>query len=314
MMNDVIVVGAGPAGVSAAVQCKRLGLDVVLLDKTGAAGGLISNAYQVENYPGLEAPVPGPIFAERLSRFVNGFDIPIHKECVSHITPHITTEGTPPSGWRVQTDFRELSCRGVVVACGTTPQPLSFLGRDLVENHGLVFHEVNRILERFSKPSVVIVGGGEASFDYALSIARSGGTATILCRGHSPRVQGRLAALVSETPAITLMTQSELIRARVEPTAEYPPQVEIEINHGASGCCTTLARQRRHALLVAVGRKSLCQTLLDKSLCASNHLTPAPGLFICGDARLGTLGQAGIAVGDGLHAAQQLLEMIGRYR
>jgi len=50
---SLAILGAGPAGVAAAIQAKRLGLDPFLIDKQGKAGGLTANAYLIENYPGL---------------------------------------------------------------------------------------------------------------------------------------------------------------------------------------------------------------------------------------------------------------------
>ena len=52
--EQVVIIGAGPGGCSAAIQCKRLGLEPLVFDRSGRAGGLIENAYAVENYPGLE--------------------------------------------------------------------------------------------------------------------------------------------------------------------------------------------------------------------------------------------------------------------
>lgn len=306
MIYDAVIVGAGPGGVTAAVQCARLGMNVVLIDKTGRAGGLIANAFSIENYPGLETPVTGAAFTTRLEQFLKRFDISVCKETVGRIAP-VEVKAL----WEVETDLRTLQCKGVIVACGTVPRLLPFLGRDEVEHQEALFYEVKPLLERFSSPNAVILGGGEASFDYALSIARTGGAATLLCRGNSPKVKGRLLRLVQGEPRIALRCNSELIRAKV--VGDHRDiQLEIGQNTGKSGGCTTLATKRCDALLVAVGRMPVVQTLFDKSFSPLNCLTPAQGLFICGDGRLGTLGQVGIAVGDGLQAAQALLEQIER--
>ena len=312
---DVVIVGAGPAGVAAAVQCKRLGLEVTLMDRTGKPGGLTVNAFEIENYPGLAHPVTGPDFTARLAQQLARFEVGVHRDTVQQVRPDICDSGNgsvPPgadSSWRVVTGSGVLQARCVVVACGTTPRTLSFIGREMVEQAERLFYEVAPLLQKWVGGRVLIVGGGEASFDYALSVARSNGTATILCRNPIPRVRGRLAELVKREPRIRVFTSSELIRVQSDGDGL---KVEIGQNVGDSGCCVGMAVHRFDAMLVAIGRKSLLPTLLPDSLLHGDNLTPAPGLFICGDARLGSLGQAGIATGDGLFAAQQMVRLIGR--
>ncbi|MCK4305944.1 MAG: FAD-dependent oxidoreductase, partial [Candidatus Eisenbacteria sp.] len=72
----IAIIGAGPAGCAAAVQCKRLGISPLLVDRTGNAGGSIANAHLIENYPGLD-PLPGPEFAQRLAAHLARHGIPI---------------------------------------------------------------------------------------------------------------------------------------------------------------------------------------------------------------------------------------------
>jgi thioredoxin reductase/nicotinamidase-related amidase len=314
-VQDVVIIGAGPAGVAAAVQCKRLGLGVMLMDRTGKPGGLTVNAFEIENYPGLAHPVTGPDFAARLARQLTRFKVRVHRDTVQQIRPDICDSRTgsvspgADSSWRVVTGSGVLQARCVVVACGTTPRPLSFIGRETVEQAECLFYEVAPLLQKWKGGRVLIVGGGEASFDYSLSIARSNGTATILCRNSIPRVRGRLAELAKREPRIRLLTSSELIRVQSDRDGL---KGEIGPHIGDSGCCVRVAVHRFDVMLVAIGRQSLLPTVLPDSLLRGDNLTPAPGLFICGDARLGSLGQAGIATGDGLFAAQQMVRLLGR--
>ncbi len=314
-VQDVVIIGAGPAGVAAAVQCRRLGLDVMLMDRTGKPGGLTVNAFEIENYPGLAHSVTGPDFATRLARQLTRFKVGVHRDTVQQIRPDVydsRTGSVPPgadSSWRVITGSGVLEARCVVVACGTTPRTLSFIGRETVELAECLFYEVAPLLQKWKGGRILIVGGGEASFDYSLSIARSNGTATILCRNSIPRVRGRLAELVKREPRIRLFTSSELIRVQSDGDGF---KGEIGQHIGDSGCCVGLAVHRFDAMLVAIGRQSRLPSVLPDALLRGDNLTPAPGLFICGDARLGSLGQAGIATGDGLFAAQQIVQLIGR--
>jgi thioredoxin reductase len=83
---DVAVVGAGPAGCAAAVQCRRFGLRVVLFDAHGEAGGLIANAFRVENHPGI-SPCAGTSVARSLQDHLARWEIPVERGTVSSLIP-----------------------------------------------------------------------------------------------------------------------------------------------------------------------------------------------------------------------------------
>lgn len=261
------MIGAGPAGCSAAVQCARLGVAPLLLDSTGVAGGLIANGFVVENYPGLESPVTGQEFAGRIAKHVARFGVGVEKATVKEITGS-------GGGWVVHTDREEIEAACVIAAPGTVPRDAGIEGEDRLRGRRL-FHEVRALLAAIPSPGkVTIIGGGEAAFDYALSCASTGANVRILVRGSAPRARGRLAAMVADDPRVEVRTG--VFVASVD---------EIDAD----------------AVLVAVGRRSLPFV---------ERLTDGPGLFICGDARTGSLGQAGIAVGDGLAAAAKAVAMM----
>ena len=75
---DVVIVGAGPAGCAAAVQCRRLGQHPLLLDRTGRPGGLVAHAHSVENYPGLP-PTAGPRMVQLLAEHLERFDLRVEQ-------------------------------------------------------------------------------------------------------------------------------------------------------------------------------------------------------------------------------------------
>lgn len=301
-VRDVIIVGAGPAGVCAAVQAKRLGLEVYLIDRQGVAGGLIANAFSIENYPGLPQPIEGVTFQGHLNAILTRFSIPVHLETAQQISR------LDDNSWQVETQTQQLQARAVVVATGTVPKMLSFLGRDNVESSGRLFYEVVPLLQQLpNSKAVIIIGGGEASLDYGLSLGQRGCRVTILCRRAKPLVTGRLLQLVNTATNVEILTHTELVSASVDQET-----VGIDLFHDIS--CGRYGKKQCDALLVAIGRVPHVQSLLPESFSPLNSLTPTEGLFICGDARLGSLGQVGIAVGDGLEAAMKLNEYIGSLR
>lgn len=281
---ELIIIGAGPAGATAAIQCVRLGLSPVVLDRAGRAGGLVENAQRLENYPGL-APAPsGRTFARRLRQGLCRFDVEVRRETVTSIS-------RSRSGYRLSGSFGALGARCVIAAVGTRPRHVAIRGAAALG--GLVFHEVRELLVR-GPSRVGIIGAGEAALDSALSLAALGVEVRIFCRGARPAASGVLLDRVTQSERITLETHS-----RVSAVRPFGSRAALEVKERC-GVVTCVV----DALLIAAGRVSTLPDLVATFRVApSAPLEHRPGLFIAGDARLGGLGQTGIAVGDGLLAA-----------
>jgi thioredoxin reductase (NADPH) len=284
----IAVVGAGPAGCAAAVQCARLGAPVRLFDRAGRAGGLIANGFLVENYPGLEGPVPGPVFADRLGQHLKRFGVEVEQ---------MELTGVEPDGasWVLHLGRTPVRCQSAIIAIGTEPRPFAVAGDPALVARS-VFHEVGQLMRAHgSLRQVVVVGGGEAAFDYSLTLAAAGAEVVIAVRGAAARARGRLVEQVAAEQAIRVALET-----RVTELAEHDGSLRVTAVTGADR-----HRLPADAILAAVGRASAAWDIVGSTV-AGDHvgaLTPRPGLFICGDARSGALGQAGIAVGDGLRAA-----------
>jgi len=293
---DVLVVGAGPAGIAAAAQCARLGLKARIIDRTGSAGGLVANGFLVENYPGLEA-LPGEALSARLADHLSRFALEVERREARDL---VNDDGV----WIVTADRDDIAARAVVLAVGTRPRPLGAPGEDQAKDR--VFYEVRDLLHAVPRPGhVVVVGGGEASLDYALTVAARGAAVTLLVRGSALKASGRLVEAVSRAPAIEIR-----LEARVERIVPSDGAVAIEVAY-PDGVRFLAA----DAMLAAVGRTSALTPLFPE--CGhgrprGRQIEVSPDLFVCGDARLGGLGQVGIAVGDGLEAAGMIARRLLR--
>ena len=283
----IVIVGAGPAGCAAAVQCKRLGVEPRLLDRTGRAGGLIANAHRVENYPGLE-PSDGPTFVARLQAHIARFGIEV-------VSGTVTGLEASPRRFVVRGSSGALTSASVILAVGTAPLPLEIRGaRDLRDD--LLFYEVRDVLTAHRTPRhVLVIGSGEAALDYALTLAHAGARVTILVRGDGVQACRPLVEHVSREPAIRILSRRE----------------PVSLKQAACGVAAVVRGEsdveeiRADCVLAAIGRRSTASSLLrDVAYDARGHaVTLRSGLYLAGDARSGTLGQVGMAVGDGLAAA-----------
>ena len=269
----IVVVGAGPAGVASAVQLVRLGLDVRLLDRTGSVGGLARCAWRVENYPGLP-PVPGTRVAVLLREHLQRFGVEVERAEVTRVQAHA-------GSWRVGLAGGEvLAARGVVLAVGTEARPLPVPGGQLLAP----------CAPQHAVGDAAVVGGGEAALDQALRLAGAGARVSLLVRGEHLRATGRLPALVQEEPRVETRWGVEVERAEA-----HGPGVRLHLAGGGT--------LRFDAAVACLGRRPV--PLLDGEG-GGRIVLGSPGLHVVGDARTGTLGQLGMAVGDGLAAAQDL--------
>lgn len=193
--EQIVIIGAGPAGCAAAAQCSRLGVSPLLIDMTGVAGGLTANAFSIENYPGL-APTDGPTFAGLLQDHLERFEISIEPwqiRAIDQIGDRFLLRG----------DLGDIEARAVILAIGTVPNKLRIPGADELEGLGL-YYEVRNLVARPPK-TALIIGGGEAALDYSLTLARAGGSVTVVVRGEHLRARGRLSALVKKDPSIEIV-------------------------------------------------------------------------------------------------------------
>lgn len=289
----VVIVGAGPAGVAAAVQCVRLGVTPRLFDRTGAAGGLVENAFSIENYPGLEGPLDGPGLVVKLRAHLARFGLGVERAEVTAIT----RDG---DDFRVESGAGEVRARAVIVSSGTEPLRLGFPNEREYEGR-TVFYDVRSLLRRHPRPrEVVVAGGGEAACDYALTLSSAGAAVHMAVRSDRLKARGRLADAVRRAEAVQVSFETVCEGIRTLPTA-------VRLRGGARG----MMEQSADALLVAVGRRSTAAGLLG----SGNGPPPAGdesrrGLFIAGDARHGGLGQVGMAVGDGIRAATEAVSFM----
>lgn len=288
MVVELVIVGAGPAGCAAAIQFKRLGGRPLLFDQKGVPGGLLTNAYLVENYPGLKAPISGEEFARRLDAQLKSHNIRVRKGRLALLN------NTPEGVFRLTDKSRVFEARALIVATGTCPKHLELEEK----SEGTIkrlFYEVKDALEHRPR-SAAVIGSGDAAFDYALSLAAAGAKVDLLVRSNKAKACNRLVKLVKNTPRIAVRYKRTVLN--VSDTANG---IRVAFSTGRSF--------EYDVCVVAVGRRSGASIFIGPAIpnarTGEGVRTNIPGLFLAGDARLGTLGQAGIAVGDGLECAAE---------
>jgi thioredoxin reductase len=273
----VAIVGAGPCGVAAAIQLKRYGLRPLLFERR-AVGGLLLNANRVENYPGIPPGMSGPLLSKLLERHLEAAGVePIFEE----ITAIERRDGLFHLDSRSGASH---TAAAVLLATGTKPR------KGIVRGGSRIFYEVWDVLMEEPGRRAVIVGGGDAAYDYALNLASKSFEVTILRRGEA-RCLPLLSERVEEFPGITVMPNTT-IEDCIE--SEDGLEITVERDGAKSGIVADF-------VLVACGREP------EEGLLPSQPGdVPPEGLFTGGDLVRGEFRQAGIAVGDGLSAAMAI--------
>lgn len=289
MVRDVVIVGAGPAGISAAVYLKRIGIEPLLLEKD-RVGGLLLNANLVENYPGFPDGITGENLVDLLGKQLERWDVEVRRSDVSRIVPM-------KHGFNIITADGEIETKTVVLATGTKPSEAGISGEKEYEGERL-FYEI-RDLPRENGADYLIVGSGDAAFDYALNLSKNAGKVDIIYRSSKPKCIGLLLERVKETPNITLHPDTE-------------PDMLSEDNGKMNLSCNTRegkADFEADYILIACGREP--NSLEVEGL---GHVSESrfPGLHVVGDVKRGKYRQVSIAVGDGVHAAMSIADYLGR--
>jgi len=287
-IEEVIIIGAGPSGIAAAIQLKRYGIDPLIFEKE-RIGGLLVNANLVENYPGFPEGIKGPVLVNHLSEHLATVDGRVYVEKVTELDH----DGTR---FIVRTEKKTYQSCYTIVASGTIPSSphISIPGNC----EARVFHEVYPIMESSGK-RIIIIGAGDAAFDYALNVS-SKNKVTILSRSNRVKCLSLLYQRVRDSHNI-----SYLENTRVERIASKDAGLHVTIRRDAG-----LSMLDADYLVFAIGREPSLQFLSERLQKRMATLQEEGLLYLIGDVRNGIYRQASIAVGDGIKAAMQIARIL----
>jgi thioredoxin reductase len=285
-MHDAAIIGAGPAGIAAAVQLQRYSLDFLLLER-GEVGGLLRNANWVENYPGFPRGISGLSLVQRMREHIQAAGI-------ETVQAEVTSLAYQEGAFHLSTSVGELRARVLVIASGTKPK----LFTDLDFPAALcsrVFYEVYPLADATQR-RIAIVGAGDVAFDYALNLAWRN-QIIILNRGERPSCLPLLWEYASQSPSIAYFASTHLLRLVELPSGELLLECagpDGGVQFKADLLIGALGREPQHDFIPAEFR-SIAGELESRGL-----------LYWIGDVKNGIERQTAIAVGDGVQAAMKI--------
>ena len=296
MIHDVVIVGSGPAGYTAAIYAARAQLNPVVLAGSVTAGGALMNTTEVENYPGFIEGIMGPELMNQMQEQAERFGTDIRYEDVTALE----LEGDVK---RITTSDGVYEARTVIISTGSEYRHLGIDGEERLSGHGVSYCATCDGFF-FKDQDIVVVGGGDSAMEEATFLTRFARSVTVVHRRDELRASAVMAKRAQEDPKISFAWNSRVVELHGEDSLTA---VTLE---------DTVTGERRQleasGLFVAIGqvpRSELVTDVLDLDEAgyikveAPSQRTRIPGVFACGDVADPTYQQAITAAGSGCRAA-----------
>ena len=202
-IHDVIIVGSGPAGYTAAVYAARAGLAPIVFAGSITAGGALMNTTDVENYPGFPDGVLGPELMEKMQAQAERFGADVRYEDVTSLQ----LEG--PVKTVVNEDGEEFTARSVILATGSAYKEIGIDGEKEYSGRGVSWCATCDGFF-FRDQDIIVVGGGDSAMEEALFLTRFGRTVTVVHRRDELRASKIMADRALAEEKITFAWNSEV--------------------------------------------------------------------------------------------------------
>ena len=298
---DMIVVGGGPGGYTAALYAARAGLDTVILEKL-SAGGQMALTEQIDNYPGFEDGIDGFSLGEKMKRGTERFGVETKLAEVLSLDLSGTVK-------KAETSEGPLLARTIVLATGAGPRELGIEGEQELIGKGVNYCAACDGMF-YKNKTVVIAGGGNTAAADALILSRICKKVIVVHRRDTLRATKIYHEPLMKAENVEFRWDSEIIELLHDEKV-----IGIRLRNVKTGEETTLACD---GVFVSIGRKPSSELVKDQVevdpagyiIADESTRTNIPGVFAVGDVRTKALRQVVTAVADGataVHYAEEYL-------
>lgn len=298
---DVIVIGAGPGGMTAALYASRANLSVLLLDR-GIYGGQMNNTAAIENYPGFKS-IQGPDLASAMYEGATQFGAEYGYGAVESIIDHGDTK-------TVKTDTDEYTAKAVVIGTGSQYRKLGIPGETEFSGRGVSYCAVCDGAF-FRNKHVVVVGGGDSAIEEGIYLTQLADKVTVVHRRDHLRAQQVAQDRAFANEKMEFVWNTEVTKI----VGDDMKVTGVELINNQTGETTTMSAD---GVFIYVG--NLPMTTPFSGLGITDEIgwiptdgemhTKVPGIFAIGDVRQKDLRQITTAVGDGGVAGQQVFKYL----
>ena len=298
---DMVIIGGGPGGYTAALYAARAGLDTVVLEKL-SAGGQMALTHQIDNYPGFENGIDGFTLAENMQKQAERFGAKSKYAEVSHMDLNANPKV-------IETRAGTFLSRAVILAAGANPKKLGLAKEDELVGRGVAYCAACDGMFYRNK-TVVVVGGGNSAAADALLLSRIAKKVILVHRRdtlratkiyHDPLMKAENVELRWNSAVTELLYEEKVTGVRLK-----------DVNTGEESTVDC------DGVFVSIGRTPATdflngQLALDPSgyiIAGEDTETNLPGVYAVGDIRTKLLRQVVTAVSDGamaVHMAEEYL-------
>jgi len=294
-MHDLVIIGAGPAGLTAGIYAARARMDALLLEKA-AHGGQMLTTFHIENYPGFPEGISGFDLGDLMRKQAEGFDLAIRPSEVARVA----REG---KGFTTHcADGTSVASRSIILSTGATPTKLEIPGEGLFTGRGVSYCATcDGALYRGKE--VAVIGGGDSAAEEALFLTRFASRVHVIHRRDRLRALALTAERVIAHPKIRMHWNT--VCTSVEGEAEVSSATLKDVKTGAE------SRLAVEGVFIYVGIKPRVGCLeglaelddLGYIVTDKRMATRVPGLYAAGDVRSEGIRQISSAVGNRATAA-----------
>lgn len=299
-LYDVIIIGGGPAGLTAALYAGRAKMKTLLFEGE-AFGGQIALTTEVENYPGGALNITGPGLVARMAEQAEHFGVELKKD-------NVTDVDFSSKDKKVTTSKGEYFAKSVIVATGANPRKLGVPGEDVLTGKG-VSYCATCDGAFFEELPIYVIGGGDTAVEEAVFLAKFGRKVYIVHRRDELRAARSIQDKALNTPNIEVIWDSVVEEISGDGLVE-----RLVLKNVKTGERTEILADKddgTFGVFVLVGYIPANELLKDKIALDEQGYVPAgedmktnvPGVFVAGDLRAKKLRQVVTATSDGALAA-----------
>jgi len=301
---ELIIIGAGPAGLTAAIYARRALVKTLILEKS-LTGGKLNKTEDVDNYPGFTS-IKGPELAEKMTEHAKYYEIDWQQQ-------EVTKLAKKNEGFIIKTsDENILTSKAVIIASGAMENKLKIKGEKELTNLGVSYCAIcDGFL--FREKEVVVVGGGYSALETALYMSNVASQVYLVHRRTDFRAEKEIVAKVKSNPKITLFLNSTIIEIKGKEKVE-----KVIVNDLTKNEVSELFTE---AVFPCVGLSPLSDFTHEIGVCdQQNYITiqddcstAVPGLFAAGDvarASAKKIKQIVTATAEGAIAAQSAINYL----
>lgn len=301
MMYDTMIIGAGPAGMTAALYAARSNLKVALLER-GIYGGQMNNTAEIENYPGY-ARISGPELAEKMFE-------PLENLGVEHLFGQVEKIEDHGDFKKIITEDEVFETKTVILAPGANHRHLGVPGEEEYNSRGVSYCAVCDGAF-FRDEDLLVVGGGDSAVEEAIFLTRFAKSVTIVHRRDQLRAQKLLQERAFANEKISFIWDSVVKEIKGD-DRRVTSVVFENVKTGQS------SESDFGGVFVYVGLDPVSDFVKDLGICdeagwivTDQHMkTAIDGIYAIGDVRQKDLRQITTAVGDGAVAGQEVYKYI----